>query len=82
MFDSFNEIATSNVLLDVLTKATVLLVTAVILDRFLRKRSAALRHRLWCLTFVGLLALPLLATVLPAWRIPILSQVADWCRIG
>ena len=83
MFDSFDHIArilpatASSVLLDVLVKATALLIAAVILDRLLRKASAALRHRMWCLTFVGLLALPLLAAILPAWRIPILPQVVE-----
>jgi beta-lactamase regulating signal transducer with metallopeptidase domain len=36
-----------------------------------RHRSAATRHLIWTITVVGLLLLPMLATVLPRWRVPL-----------
>ena len=36
-----------------------------------RQRSAATRHLIWTITVVGLLLLPMLATVLPRWRVPL-----------
>ena len=52
-------------LLDTGVKATVLLVVALLATALLRRASAAVRHRVWCLAFAGLLLLPAaLATVL------------------
>ncbi len=58
--------------LDVIVKATLLLLLAMIVDHIFRRASAAVRHRMWCLSFCGLLVLPLLTLCLPAWRFPIL----------
>jgi len=41
----------------------------------LRRRSASARHLVWTLGVVGLLALPLLAAVVPAWKTPV---PMDW----
>ncbi|HVX59815.1 MAG TPA: M56 family metallopeptidase [Pirellulales bacterium] len=67
---------------DVGLKATALLLAAVIAAALLRRSSAALRHRLWCLTFAALLLLPALSAALPKWRLAVLParfavQVAD-----
>jgi len=59
-------------LLDAIVKATLLLVAAYLAAILLRGASAAVRHRIWCLTFVSLLLLPLLSVALPDWRLPIL----------
>ncbi|MGD9855903.1 MAG: M56 family metallopeptidase, partial [Planctomycetaceae bacterium] len=58
--------------LDVVVKATVLLILAAAADALLRRGSAAARHRVWCLAFCGLLGLPALTMVLPSWRLAIL----------
>lgn len=50
---------------DVVTKATLLLCLAVAFDMVLRRASAAARHRLWGLTLSGLLVLPVLSWLLP-----------------
>ena len=45
--------------------ATIVLSAAVVACLALRRRSAALRHEIWTVAIVGLLALPVLRTVLP-----------------
>ena len=45
--------------LDVIVKATVLLAIALLVSSLLRSKPAAIRHRVWCLAFCGLLGLPL-----------------------
>ena len=63
-------------LVDVAIKGTVLLVLSCGLTRGLRHSSAAVRHRLWGLTMIGLLLLPALSWRLPHWRLPVLPAVA------
>ena len=63
--------------LDTVVKATVLLVVAWLVAVVLRRASAAVRHRVWCLAFSGLLLLPVLSSLLPGWRVPILPQWAE-----
>jgi len=58
--------------LDAAAKATVLLVLAMAATLLLRRSSAALRHRIWCLTFVALIMLPGLSAALPEWRLAVL----------
>ncbi|MEX2152805.1 MAG: M56 family metallopeptidase, partial [Gemmatimonadaceae bacterium] len=48
-----------------LLKATVLLILVAIAAHLLRRRSAALRHLLWTLAIVGLVALPVLTPLVP-----------------
>ncbi len=48
---------------DVLIKGTAVLVVASVVAWFLRTKSAAIRHVVWSLAFVVLLALPLLSAV-------------------
>ncbi len=50
-------------------KTTFLLTVTWIVARALRGRSAALRHQVWGLGIVGALALPFLATFLPAFHV-------------
>jgi beta-lactamase regulating signal transducer with metallopeptidase domain len=53
-------------------KATMLLGLAALADACLRRRgSASARHLSWTFAIVGLLLLPSLALVLPAWRISV-----------
>ena len=62
----------SPILVDVVFKATVLILVAMAVIRLLRRSSAAVRHRVWGLMFCGLLLLPVLSWGLPEWRVPIL----------
>jgi HEAT repeat protein/beta-lactamase regulating signal transducer with metallopeptidase domain len=59
---------------DTLVKATVLLTVVTIAAHLLRRRSAALRHLLWTLAIVGLIALPVLTAVVP-FQLPILPAL-------
>ena len=62
--------------LDVLAKATVLLIAVSLLDLAMVRRAAAMRHRLWVTAFLGLLFLPLLSFVVPEYRLAVLP--AQW----
>jgi len=64
-------------LLDTVVKATVLLLVACLAAAVLRRASAAVRHRMWCLSFGGLLLLPVLSSLLPGWQVPILPEPAE-----
>jgi len=54
-------------------RATVLLAGAWIATKLLRGASAATRHLVWTTAIAGVLALPLLSVVVPAWNVPLLS---------
>src|SRR6202035_1449046 len=64
------------VLLDASLKGTALCLAAFAIAFILRQASAAARHLAWQLAFAGLLALPALSLLLPAWRVPLLPQRA------
>ena len=65
-------------LLDATIKATLLLIVATFVGFALRKSSAAARHRLWALTMLSLIVMPLLPSVIPvAWSVTIPQQVAS-----
>ena len=53
-----------------LLKATLLLGAGLLMARLMRQRGADARHLIWAATLCGLVGLPLLSTVLPAWRTP------------
>ena len=61
--------------IDLSVKATALLTVAVLVNVFLGKRQAAVRHRILCLSFCGLLGLPLLSAVLPSWNLPLVPEI-------
>ncbi len=70
--------AGANFWLDVSVKATVLMLAAVAATALLRRSSAALRHRVWSLTFAALLLLPGLSAALPEWRLAVLpAQIEE-----
>jgi beta-lactamase regulating signal transducer with metallopeptidase domain len=58
-------------------KGTLILITAAALCRILKRASAAIRHFVWSLALVSLMALPLLSLGLPAWQIAILPAPFD-----
>ena len=57
------------VLFDAALKGFVILCAAMLTTLALRRTSAAMRHQVWFLAVVGLLALPALSVILPAWHI-------------
>jgi hypothetical protein len=60
--------------LDVLVKATVLLLAAMLADRAMSRGSVATRHRLWSTAMLMLLLLPILSATVPQWRLAILPS--------
>ena len=60
-----------NFLIILLLKATLILIISTLLIIFLQKASASLRHWIISLTFIGLLALPLLVNWLPNWKVEV-----------
>ncbi|HVD88714.1 MAG TPA: hypothetical protein VNB91_07460, partial [Jatrophihabitantaceae bacterium] len=63
------------ILADAFVKATILLLLAAAATVLLKHSSAALRHLVWALAFVGLLALPIASAVMPDW------SLAAWPRL-
>lgn len=60
--------AASSWLLALALRATLVLLVALVLATFLRRRTALGRHRLLTLTAIGLLLLPALPELLPRWE--------------
>jgi len=58
-------------------RATVLLLAAWLATRVLRRASAATRHLIWPSAVAGVLTLPVLAAVVPAWNVPVISIAAN-----
>jgi len=63
--------AFASFLLAVTLRGTLLMGVAAGALFIARRSSAAVRHRLWALTAIGLLILPLAMLTLPGWRIPL-----------
>lgn len=61
-------------LVDLVVRATILLLVSLVLQWSIRRWPAVTRHRLWTLTFVLLLALPALRQFGPAWDLPLLPR--------
>jgi beta-lactamase regulating signal transducer with metallopeptidase domain len=57
-------------------RATVLLLAALLATRLLRDASAATRHLIWTAAVAGVVALPLLSVVVPAWDVPVVTITA------
>ena len=55
-------------------RVTVVLVASIALGVLLRGAGAASRHRLFTLTAISLLALPLLTALVPRWELPLLPR--------
>ena len=54
-------------------RATVLLLAALLATRLLQNSSAATRHLVWTGAVIGVLALPLLTAIVPAWDVPVVT---------
>ena len=63
-----------SLLLILALKGALILALASGAVALLRTAPAAARHGIWVAAFIGLLALPLLATVGPAWELGILPE--------
>lgn len=59
------------ILADAFVKATVVLLLAAGASLLLKRSTAALRHLVWSLAFVGLLALPVASAIMPDWRLAV-----------
>jgi beta-lactamase regulating signal transducer with metallopeptidase domain len=57
-------------------RATVLLLAAFLATRLLKDASAATRHLVWTAAVAGVVALPLLSVVVPAWEVPVVTITA------
>ena len=57
-------------------RATVILLVAWGATALLRRASAATRHMIWTTAIAGVLALPLITYVVPAWNVPLLTMTA------
>lgn len=57
-------------------RATALLLLALLATRLLRRSTAATRHLVWSAAVVGVLLLPVLSIVVPAWDVPVVSLAA------
>lgn len=70
---------TLQLLLELSIKAILIISIAGLLCVLLRNASAALRHTVWSLALIGLLLLPILTFIVPAWRLAILpaTQVEE-----
>lgn len=64
--------AGARLLLDTAVKSACVLLAAALLAWALGRASAAARSLIWSVAIAGVLALPLLALVLPRWSLPIL----------
>lgn len=56
-------------MLDVWVKSAILLAMACIATLSMQNSSAAARHAVWCAAVVAVLALPVFALLMPAWRV-------------
>ena len=66
---------TSIWLVELVACSTILLLTTWILTLSTRNWSAAIRHRIWFMTFCGLLILPAGLLFLPSYRLPVLPAI-------
>lgn len=67
---------TLTVMLDAAWRVTLVLAFAWGATRLLRRRPAALRHAVWATALLAALAVPMLAGVLPSWRVAVLPAPA------
>ncbi|HVG44593.1 MAG TPA: M56 family metallopeptidase, partial [Longimicrobium sp.] len=57
------------VLVDAALRGSLILLAALAATRLMKGRSAAARHLVWVVALASMLSLPLLARVLPEWRV-------------
>jgi beta-lactamase regulating signal transducer with metallopeptidase domain len=62
--------------LQVSVKGSVLLLAALVACRALRHSSAAVRHLIWAAALAGMLLIPAVAAVVPAWHVAVAPPAA------
>jgi len=62
-------------LVDLALKSMIVMLAALALSRALGRAPASVRHLTWTLALCGLLALPVLISILPGWRAPLLPAL-------
>ncbi|HEX8391679.1 MAG TPA: hypothetical protein VF665_04900, partial [Longimicrobium sp.] len=65
------------VLAQLALKATLILALTAAASTLLWRASAAVRHMVWCVGVVCVLALPVFSVLIPAWEVPILPAAAS-----
>ncbi|HBL45667.1 MAG TPA: hypothetical protein DDZ90_19985, partial [Planctomycetaceae bacterium] len=60
-------------LLDLVIKSTVILVAACLVSRLLRQASASVRHSVWAVALLAVLALPVFNVWMPKWTLETVS---------
>ncbi len=70
--DSFHPDGLFLLMIDATARGTILLAAALMTTHFLRRSSAALRHRVWVCSLLGLIALPVVSLIAPRLSIPVL----------
>ena len=75
--DSLAGLGLVSAAMDLVAKATIVLVLAWLVAALLPRSSAAVRHRLWSLALCGIVILPFLCWSLPGWRLPILPVAVE-----
>src|SRR3954466_7593927 len=73
-------ISVFGMLVDTALKGSLLIAAALIASYLLRARSASARHAAWSSAVIGHLALPILALLVPQWRVPILPA-PPWTNV-
>ena len=63
-------------LVDCALKGSVVIIVAAIAARLLRRHTAAARHTVWSAAAAAQLVIPVLTTLLPTWRVPVLDEPA------
>ncbi|HLL85471.1 MAG TPA: M56 family metallopeptidase, partial [Longimicrobium sp.] len=70
-------------ILGLVIRTTAVLLVALCATTLLRRSSAATRHLVWTVALAGVLVLPLLERVVPAWRIvPIPAELAPAAAVA
>ena len=72
-----------NLVVDASWKALLVLLIATLAAFAAKRSSAAMRHRIWCLAFLGLVFLPIFCVVVPRLPVPLLpggAVAADGVR--
>jgi beta-lactamase regulating signal transducer with metallopeptidase domain/uncharacterized GH25 family protein len=62
----------TSLVVDAVWKALLFLLLAAVAAFAAQKSSAAVRHRIWCLSFAALLCLPVLEVCVPRWHVALL----------
>ncbi|MHB9134687.1 MAG: M56 family metallopeptidase [Armatimonadota bacterium] len=75
MFTHLITLESASWLLDILLKSAVLLALADITTLACWRASAAQRHLIWTLAVIGVLLLPVLSAILPAWHVVRLPEL-------